>query len=412
MRRHVSEVYHRAAHGAGDAGDELDLRHNELAELIDVGRLAAHDDVIGASNAFGLGDAVEFGDGGSHCCGLSHLGLDEDVGVNHGHSLHELAAREKVALKGDRTPEGSMAEIKDVGEFNLITRLARAVGVPAPPEGPGDDAALVTVATGRLVATTDLLIEGTHFRRDWSSAYDIGRKVAAQNLADVAAMGARPSALLLGLGAPGEFPLDDFDAIAAGVRDECAAAGAALIGGDLVRAPQLVLSGTALGVVEAFGPVLRSGARPGDVFGVIGRLGWAAAGLRLLLAGETEGPLIDAHRRPQPPYAAGVELAAAGATSMCDVSDGLVGDAGHLAVASGVTIDLELAALRALGAPGVTDQELLTGGEDHALAFTAPVEAALPEGAVIVGRVVAGEPVVLVDGQPTTQTAFAHFVTD
>ena len=210
-------------------------------------------------------------------------------------------------------------------------------------------------------------------------------------------------------GAPGDLPLAAFDAIAAGVRDECAAAGAVLVGGDLVRVPQLVLSGTALGTVEASGPVLRSGARPGDLVGVIGRLGWAAAGLRLLLAGESEGPLVDAHRRPQPPYAAGVALAQAGATSMCDVSDGLVGDAGHLAEASGVTIDLDLFALRALGAPGVTDEELLTGGEDHALAFTAPADAALPEGVVIVGRVLAGEPVVLVDGQPTQQTAYSHF---
>ncbi|MCW2547674.1 MAG: thiamine-monophosphate kinase [Mycobacterium sp.] len=302
-----------------------------------------------------------------------------------------------------------MAEIKDIGEFDLISRLASAVGVPASPEGPGDDAALVTVATGRLVATTDLLIEGTHFRRDWSSAYDIGRKAAAQNLADVAAMGARPTVLLLGLGAPGGFPLADFDAIAAGVRDECAAAGAVLVGGDLVRAPQLVLSGTALGDVDAFGPVLRSGAQPGDVVGIVGRLGWAAAGLRLLRAGTSEGPLVDAHRCPQPPYDAGPALAQAGATAMCDVSDGLIGDAGHLAEASGVTIDLDLAALRALAAPGVTDDELLAGGEDHALAFTAPPGAQLPDDAVIVGRVLAGEGAVLVDGRPPRTTAFQHF---
>lgn len=302
-----------------------------------------------------------------------------------------------------------MAEIKDIGEFDLISRLAAVVGVPASPQGPGDDAALVTVATGRLVATTDLLIEGTHFRRDWSSAYDIGRKAAAQNLADVAAMGARPSVLLLGFGAPDDFPLADFDAIAAGVRDECTAAGAMLVGGDLVRAPQLVLSGTALGLVEAGGPVLRSGARAGDVVGVVGRLGWAAAGLRLLLAGETEGPLVDAHRRPSPPYAIGLALAEAGATAMCDVSDGLLGDVGHLAQASGVRIDLELAALRALGAPGVTDDELLNGGEDHALVFTAPADAALSAQAVIVGRVLAGEPRVLLDGDPATGRSFQHF---
>src|ERR1700712_1158319 len=118
-----------------------------------------------------------------------------------------------------------MTEIGEVGEFSLIARLAKATATPAPPEGPGDDAAVVAAPGGRLVATTDLLIEGTHFRRDWSSAYDIGRKAAAQNLADVAAMGASPTVLLIGLGAPPDFPVEDFDAIAAGVRDECAAAG-------------------------------------------------------------------------------------------------------------------------------------------------------------------------------------------
>ncbi len=259
------------------------------------------------------------------------------------------------------------------------------------------------------MVTTDLLIEGTHFRRDWSDAYDIGRKSAAQNLADVAAMGARPTSLLIGLGAPAGFPTAEFDELARGIRDECAAAGALLIGGDLVAAPQLVVSGTALGVLEGRPPVLRSGARDGDQVGVIGRLGWAAAGLRLLRAGERSGPLIDAHRRPQPPYASGSVLAAVGATSMCDVSDGLVSDLGHLAEASGVTFEIEAASLRLLGASGVTDEELLTGGEDHALAFTLPAGTPLPTAAALIGRVVEGPAEVRVDGHPARQRGYEHF---
>jgi len=305
-----------------------------------------------------------------------------------------------------------MAEISGVGEFELITRISSAVASPAPPEGPGDDAALVSAPGGRLVVTTDLLIEGTHFRRDWSAAYDIGRKAAAQNLADVAAMGANASVLLIGLGTPADFPLDDFDAIAEGVRDECALAGAQLVGGDLVRAPQLVLSGTALGTLDGVEPVLRSGARAGHLVGIVGRLGWAAAGLRLLRSGHRDGPLVAAHRRPQPRYAAGPLLAAAGASAMCDVSDGLLGDAGHLAEASQVCLDLDMAALRRLGAPGVTDEDLLGGGEDHALLFTIPPRTTLPPEAVLIGRVLGcdgGEPVVLVDGKRSTVRAYQHF---
>jgi thiamine-monophosphate kinase len=315
-----------------------------------------------------------------------------------------------------------MAEIGAVGEFDLISRLAAAAGTPPPPEGPGDDAALVAAPGGRILATTDLLIEGTHFRRDWSEPYDIGRKAAAQNLADIAAMGARPTVLLVGLGTAADFPLADFDAIAAGIRDECAVAGAALVGGDLVRAPQLVVSGTALGVLDGQGePVLRSGARAGDLVGVMGRLGWAAAGLRLLQSGTREGALVDAHRRPRPPYAAGPLLAAAGVTAMCDVSDGLVSDAGHLAKASGVTIELELASVRGISASdmsaaGISEAELLHGGEDHALLFTFPAgvaSSALPAGVSVIGRVGAlnhGElPGVRVDGQPTVPRGFLHF---
>jgi thiamine-monophosphate kinase len=302
-----------------------------------------------------------------------------------------------------------MTDIAELGEFGLIARLSRSSGTPPPPEGPGDDAALVAAPDGRLVATTDLLIEGVHFRRDWSSAYDIGRKAAAQNLADVAAMGARPTTLLIGFGAPAGFSLEDFDAFGGGVRAECEVAGATLAGGDIVEAPQLVVSGTALGVLDGAAPVLRSGARPGDLIGVVGRLGWAAAGLRQLRGGQLDGVLVYAHRRPQPPYAAGPALAAAGASAMCDVSDGLLGDLGHIAAASGVTAAIRSEALRPLGTTGVTDDEQLTGGEDHALVFTIAPGTALPDGAVIIGEMRAGPAVVIVDGQAAASTTFQHF---
>jgi thiamine-monophosphate kinase len=302
-----------------------------------------------------------------------------------------------------------MTDIAELGEFGLIARLRRSSGTPPPPQGPGDDAALVAAPDGRIVATTDLLIEGVHFRRDWSSAYDIGRKAAAQNLADVAAMGARPTTLLVGFGAPAGFSLEDFDAFGGGVRAECAAAGATLVGGDLVEAPQLVVSGTALGVLDGAAPVLRSGARPGDVIGIVGRLGWASAGLRQLRAGQLDGVLVYAHRRPQPPYAAGPALAAAGASAMCDVSDGLLGDLGHIAEASQVTAAIRTEALRALGTAGVTDDDLLTGGEDHALVFTIAEGVQLPEGAVLIGQVQAGAAGVLVDGKPPSIKTFQHF---
>ena len=305
----------------------------------------------------------------------------------------------------------SMTEIADVGEFGLIARISRLAGAPGPPEGPGDDAALVRAPGGRVVVTTDLLVEGVHFRRDWSSAYDIGHKAAAQNLADVAAMGARPTTLLIGLGAPAGLPLEEIDAFTAGVRAECERAGAKLVGGDLTSAPLLVVSGTALGIPDEQEPVLRSGARAGNLIGVVGRLGWAAAGLRELRAGRRSGELVDAQRRPLPPYAAGVVLAAAGATAMCDVSDGLLGDLGHIAAASGVEADLSLELLEVLGAPGVTERELLTGGEDHALLFTLPRAAALPAGAVVIGEITArsGGPAIRVDGAEAQLSGYQHF---
>ncbi|MCU1592688.1 MAG: thiamine-phosphate kinase [Frankiales bacterium] len=282
---------------------------------------------------------------------------------------------------------------RDVGEFGLIAAVtARLPQSAAVLLGPGDDAAVVSFPDGRVVATTDVLVEGVHFRRDWSTAYDVGRKAAAANLADVAAMGGTATALLVGLASPGDLPLQWALDLADGLRDEAALVGAVIVGGDTVKADQIVISVTALGSLA--GPfVLRSGARAGQQVVLAGQVGRSAAGLRLLIEGTLVGPLVDAHRRPTPPYDLGPALAAAGATAMCDVSDGLVQDLGHLAAASGVGIDLVSALLLE---EGLDPDDVLMGGEDHALVATLTGPA--PEGCRVIGRVVAGEGVRL-DGQ-------------
>ena len=292
---------------------------------------------------------------------------------------------------------------RDVGEFGLIAAVTARLGTSDQVLlGPGDDAALVLAPDGRVVVTTDVLVEGVHFRRDWSPAYDVGRKAAAANLADVAAMGGTATSLVVGLAAPGNLPVQWALDLADGLRDEAALVGAVVVGGDTVRADQIVVSVTALGTLHGRPPVTRAGARPGDRLVVAGRLGWSAAGLALLGGGTSTGPLVDAHRRPAPPYTLGPVLAEAGATAMCDVSDGLVADLGHLCRASGVGIDLSSAALHD---DAVDLQDVLTGGEDHALVAT--LSGPVPDGCRVIGVVTTGTEVTL-DGKPVTG-GWTHF---
>jgi thiamine-monophosphate kinase len=304
-----------------------------------------------------------------------------------------------------------------VGEFGVIARVVARSGTAALADvGPGDDAAVLRAPDGRVVACTDVLVEGRHFRRDWSSAEDVGHKAAAANLADIAAMGAVPTALLVGLACPAGTPAAWLEGVATGMAAECAPFGAAVVGGDTsASAPDsgsVVLSVTALGDLGGRAPVLRSGARAGDVVAVAGRLGWSACGLAVLRRGFTApAAAVGAHRRPTPPYAAGPAAADAGATAMCDTSDGLLADAAHLAADSGVVLELDRAALSAFVAgplPQVaaalgTDPLawVLTGGEDHALVATFPAAAVLPAGWTTIGSVHGsdeGGPGVRVDG--------------
>jgi thiamine-monophosphate kinase len=308
--------------------------------------------------------------------------------------------------------------VSEEGEFatiaRIVARLSAGDGVLL---GPGDDAAVVSVPDGRVVASTDLLVEGRHFRRDWSSAYDIGRKAAAQNLADIAAMGARPVALLAGVACPGDLAVGWLEELAFGLREECALVGASVVGGDLSAADAVTVAVTALGDLVGREPVLRSGARAGDSVVVAGRLGFAAAGLDLLLAGYAEDPLAAAHRRPEVDYTAALALAAKHrATALIDVSDGLVADLGHVAAASGVRIELSSAALPVAAALVEAGRRLGTdplgwvagGGDDHAFAATLPPGELSPY--PVIGRVVDGEPGVgFTDETPPGHPGHEHF---
>jgi thiamine-monophosphate kinase len=238
----------------------------------------------------------------------------------------------------------------------------------------------------------------------------VGRKAAAQNLADVAAMGARPTALLLGFGAPPETEVAWAEALCDGLRDECDLVGASVVGGDVVAASEVVLAVTALGDLGGARALTRTGARPGDVVALNGRLGYAAAGLRLLESGRSEpAGLVAAHRRPRPPYDAGPEAVRLGATALMDVSDGLVQDLGHIAAASGVRIELDTSLVPVpaeLGPDALHD--VLTGGDDHAFAGTFPPEADLPSAWRPIGRVAEGHGVA-VDGRPYGAGGWDHF---
>lgn len=316
---------------------------------------------------------------------------------------------------GGGSPDGPAAPdtVGDLGEDALVARLlARFPAGPGVLLGPGDDAAVVAAPDGRVVATTDLAVEGVHFRRDWSTAYDVGRKTAAANLADVMAMGGTATALLVGLVAPADLPAGWALGLADGLRDEAALVGACVVGGDTVRGERVVVSVTALGDLAGRRPVLRSGARHGDVVVTSAGLGGSGAGLRLLQAGTSSGPLVDAHRRPAPPYPLGPALAELGATAMCDLSDGVVVDLGRLCAASRVRVELDAAALPR--ADGATLSDALYGGEDHALLATVPlglVAAAEALGLTGVGRVREGAGVVDPAGRPFADAGWQHYAT-
>lgn len=304
--------------------------------------------------------------------------------------------------------------VGELSEGRILRGILERLGESNALVGPGDDAAVIAAADGRVVATVDTLVHGPDFRLAWSGAFDLGYKAAAVNLADIAAMGATPTALLVALAMPEATRLSFVTGIADGLRAACRdlAPGCRVEGGDLTVSDTLTLAVTALGALAGRAPVLRSGARPGDLVAVAGDLGRAARGLGILFDRFTDdaghpipvdesllapAELTDliAQLRPSPPVWLGPEAADAGATAMMDVSDGLVLDASRMAAASGVTIALESSSL------GTDIASALSGGEDHALLATFPPSRALPAGFVRVGVVQArAGDAVLVDGRP------------
>jgi thiamine-monophosphate kinase len=288
-----------------------------------------------------------------------------------------------------------------MGEFELLARIRERL--PAPGTrlrlGSGDDAA-VTVPGGATATSVDALIEGVHFRRKTSSLEQIGGKALAVALSDLAAMGAEAGEAYVVIGIPPDLDEDGCLELLDGMARITAETGASLAGGDVTRAPVLTLAVTVVGHSKRPDDlVTRSGARPGDALVVTGELGGAAAGLLLLEHGAkpdvpvekgpyghrstgTSGALVTRQLEPRPRLEAGCALAKAGATAMIDLSDGLGGDAGRLAEASGVSLRIDAAALplaagltEVAQAAGRDPLELaVSGGEDYELLAALPAD--------------------------------------
>ncbi|MEO7146404.1 MAG: thiamine-phosphate kinase [Terrimesophilobacter sp.] len=318
--------------------------------------------------------------------------------------------------------DATFADIPDnlgvVGESAALVRIfPRLPAASSQLLGPGDDAAIVAAPDGRFVVTTDMMIHGPDFRLAWSTPHDLGWKAAASNLADVAAMGAVPTALVVAIAAPADTPVARLEGIADGFRDACAAlaSGCGVVGGDLSVSSTLTIAVTAFGDLQGGSPVLRSGAKVGDIVAVSGRLGAAAAALRVLFTdavdaeGKPDATLAaglrnstSAQLAPSPPIADGPLAARAGATAMLDLSDGLAIDAARLAMASGVALDFDPGEL------GPEPELALGGGEDHSLLATFPAGTTLPGGFRRIGRVVAGDGI-LVAGTPHSADGWDPF---
>ncbi|WP_166998261.1 thiamine-phosphate kinase [Paramicrobacterium fandaimingii] len=271
--------------------------------------------------------------------------------------------------------------VADATEGAVLARIVpRLPAAEAAIVGPGDDCAVMSAPDSRFVVTTDMMVHGPDFRQAWSTPWQLGWKAAATNLSDVAAMGARPTGLVVALAVPESTPVRVLEEFSDGLRSACEslAPGCGVVGGDLSVSATFTIAVTAFGDLEGRRPVMRSGARPGDVVAVSGRLGAASRGLDLLFShgvdatgapdasraqsvAEQHPHLVGAQLTPQPPIGDGPLAADAGATAMMDISDGLALDASRLARASQVTLAFESLLL------GDDVDAALHGGEDHGL---------------------------------------------
>jgi len=294
--------------------------------------------------------------------------------------------------------------LANLGESESLRRtIGRLIQGQYTLVGPGDDAAVVRAPDGKYVVTTDTMIANHDFKLEWSTGFDLGYKAIATNVSDVAAMGARPTALVVAIALPSTTNISWLEAFADGLNAAITelAPGAEVVGGDIANSELVFVSVTAHGDLDGREPVLRSGAKVGDVLAVAGTLGRAAAGLALLQS-DTDAKsafddLVAIQLRPQPPVASGVAASLAGATSMLDISDGLARDAHRIAKASGVTIQINSKDLQGFEA-GVEQAAMRLavsasdwvrfGGEDHSLLATFPEGVVIPREFKPIGRVV------------------------
>ncbi len=299
------------------------------------------------------------------------------------------------------SPDPSSNTLTDLGESGLVAKILAQIsefkvsgtGIEI---AAGDDAAVINTAGSSLALSVDMYAEGKHFRTDWSTGIEIGRRCAAASLADVCAMGATPVGVLLALGMPASTTSRWAGEFIAGFIQEAGDAGATVLGGDVSDCENIVISVTALGHLVPGAGVARSGARAGDTVGICGRSGLAAAGLRVLQRGlRSPRVLVDAFRVPEIDYSAGARAAKSGATSMIDISDGLVADLEHIACDSGVCIELDtkkfdvpeelVSTAAAFGTDPIA--WILAGGDDHAIVATFPPKKRMPAGFTAIGKV-------------------------
>ena len=301
-----------------------------------------------------------------------------------------------------------MTLVSECSESELIRRYQEVLPVGERTMiGIGDDCAQIATPEGSFVVSTDVIVEDQHFHRYWSDAYQIGARITAQNLADIAGMGGYTSSIVISVVLTPDTEVEWLIDVVRGIGDRAREVGAGVVGGDMSAGEKMVLSMTVMGWCEG-DPVVRSGAKPGDVIAVSGRVGFSHAGLDLLLGehidpairdDESMGIMAEAlnmYRAPEPPLETGPAAARAGAHAMMDLSDGIAMDGTRMAKASGVIIDLDPTALEREADPlrqlaeicGVNPVEwVVFGGEDHGMIAAFGPDATIPEGFRIVGHV-------------------------
>ena len=298
-------------------------------------------------------------------------------------------------------------------ESELIAALSAVFTLSDPNVlvGIGDDGAVIKASSKNLIAASDMAVEGVHFNRTWSSLHEIGAKLTAANLADVYAMGGTPKYLLVSAGLTPDFGIAEITELAKGIASEASLVSAAVIGGDISRAEKLVISISVFG--EVTNPITRSGAKVGDQVILSGIPGKSAAGLFQLQKGESDSKFIKAHKKPFVNYKLAKEFKSV--NSMCDVSDGLLSELTHIAEASGVGIEIDSRLIEQLSDfKELADldssqvwQWVLGGGEDHV--FVATTSAKVPDGAIVIGKVMSGTKIDVLCISDVPDVGFRHF---